>query len=154
MAQSHQGFPVNSRRGGFTLIEMLVSVMLVAFAVSAVATLFRHAEYSALKARIEGRVAAIARYHSARMLYLPYNRLLDPELTTVENGFLYHPADGSGYADLYPYTVRTTRSAGDPSGDEISISTFIEWEEPSPNFSSPTSLQKRIDLGSHVRRRF
>lgn len=128
--------------------------MLVAFAVSAVATLFRHAEYSALKARIEGRVAALSRYHSARMLYLPYNRLLDPGLATAENGFLYHPADGSGYADLYPYTVRTILSAEDPSGNEIRISTAIEWEEPSLNFSSPTNLQKRIDLGSHVRRRF
>lgn len=154
MAQSYQGFPIDFRKNGFTLIEMLVSVMMVAFAVSAIASLFRHTEYSALKARIEGRVAALSRYHSARMLYLPYNRLVDPGLTTVENGFLYHPADGSGYADLYPYTVRTTFSSEGSLGEEIRASTSIEWEEPSPNFSSPTNLQKRIDLGSHVRRKF
>ncbi len=145
---------MNDQKDGFTLIEVLIGVLLVTFAASAVATLFRHAEYTAIKARIEGRVAALSRYHSMRMLYLPHNRLSDPSsgVSLSETGFLYHPADGSAYGNLYPYTVHTTVSAEGVDG-HLRISTSIEWEEPSPDFSSPVPLRKRIDLGSHIRRR-
>lgn len=140
------------RTQGFTLIEVLLGTLLVAFVASAVAVLFQHGEYTALKARIDGRVAALTRYHSMRMLHMPYSRLTDPATSLSETGFLYQPASPSGYANLYPYTVRSTVTPAGSNGD-LRIATFIEWEEPAPEFSNPAPLRKRIDLGTHTRRR-
>lgn len=141
------------------MIEVLVGVTILVFVFSTAATFFNAAEYAALKARIDGRVGALVRYHSERLLYMPYSALAPETATrggTVENGYLYRPVDGAGYGGVFPYTVITAltlNEAGTPN-ERISISTAIRWEEPSPEFSRRENVTKEIDLGIRERRRF
>ena len=145
-------------RGGFTLTELLVGVMIIVYGLTAAASLFRSTEYTAIKARIEGRVAALVQYHTERMLYIPYSSLAASASTGVlmESGHLHHPSGKNGYAKLYPYTVTTTLSMAGAStrNERISISTVIRWQEPSPDFSQQENIPKELNLGTHTRRRF
>jgi len=147
-----------TRCRGFSLIEVLVGMTILVFVFSVAATFFKTAEYTALKARIDGRVAALVRFRSEKLLYMPYSALADLASRggAVETGYLYQPANGAGYGGVFPYIVTTSLalSGAGTANDQVSISTTIQWEEPSPDFSRGENISKDINLGTHVRRRF
>lgn len=142
----------------FTLVEVLIGIVVMAFAISAAATLFRSSGYSAIKARIDGRVAALVRFQSERLLYMPYSTLaaLASSGSSVQSGYLYRPANGSGYGAIYPYTMTAslTLTGVGTQNEQVSVSTLIQWQEPSPDFSETGNVQKQINLGTYSRRRF
>lgn len=146
----------NLRQKGFSLVEALVGVTILAFVVASAASFFRAGEYVAIKARIDGRIAALIRYHSEKLLYMPYSLLADAASRggIVITGYLYHPANGT--ESLFPYQVTTTLglSYGGTVNEQVAISTIVRWEEPSPDFSQAAGIQKEMHLGTHTRRKF
>jgi len=148
----------NLRQKGFSLVEALVGVTILAFVVASAASFFRAGEYAAIKARIDGRIAALTRYHSEKLLYMPYSALIDATSRggMGEAGYLYHPANRASNEGLFPYQVTTTLalSYGGTANEQVSISTTIRWEEPSPDFSQAANIQKEVHLGTHTRRKF
>ena len=148
---------MNTKKG-FSLIEVLVGVTILVFVFSTAASFFKSAEYTALKARIDGRVTALVRYHSEKLLYMPYSALagLASSGGTVETGHLHQPASNGGYGKVFPYTVTTSLalSGAGTANEQVSISTVIRWEEPAAEFSHRGNITKEITLGTAVRRRF
>jgi len=148
---------MNAKKG-FSLIEVLVGVTILVFVFSTAASFFKSGQYAALKARIDGRVTALVRYHSEKFIYMPYSALADLALSggTVETGYLYRPASSDGYGEVFPYTVTasmTLSEAGTPN-EQVSIATIVRWEEPAAEFSNRENIAKEIALGTRVRRRF
>jgi hypothetical protein len=103
---------------GFSLMEVLASVLVLCSASIAVTAGWRLADYKELVTRLDDRAGRILRECCERQTFAPagskpFKADGSPNDPSAVQGFLYHPwtqpnaatPEGKGYLDVAPYTI-------------------------------------------------